>query len=405
MMTDSQDIQGPEGPPETFVKQVKDVLKHVYDLSYLQHHPLAQELCLGVSFEAAGQRLRRELVAAIDVLSPEQGIPFRAPEARLHSVLVLHYMERMTIQETAYELAVSPRQVLRNLRQAEESVVVVLWGRRSALFSEESSAAQLSSFQAEMAHLKTRPHLTDVRLLIRRAQEAVGPRAVQRGVIFGIEAPEEPVTLSTNRMMAQQVLISALSHAVGQARPGDLHLMLSAGTGEEQASLTLHYAWDPEAAGDPAVSPTATQLAERLGWTIRQEDESGGIRAVTLYMTARCPAVLIIDDNEGLVNLLERYLTDRACQVITAANGQEGWQLAQTTLPDAIVLDVMMPAMDGWEVLQRLRNDPQTADIPVVVCSVVIEPDLARALRASLFLPKPVRRVDVLDALRQLGVV
>ena len=122
-------------------------------------------------------------------------------------------------------------------------------------------------------------------------------------------------------------------------------------------------------------------------------------------MTTRCPTVLIIDDNEGLVNLLERYLTDRACRVITAANGQEGWQLAQTTLPDAIVLDVMMPEIDGWEVLQRLRNDPQTANIPVIVCSVVIEPDLAQALKASLFLPKPVRRVDVLDALRQLGVV
>jgi CheY-like chemotaxis protein len=405
MMTDSQDTQNAEGLPETFLKQVKDALRHVYDLSYLQRHPLAQELCLETSVETAGQRLRRELVAAINALSPGQDIPFRAPEARLHSALVLHYMERMTIQETAHELAVSPRQALRNLRQAEGSVAVVLWGRRSALSSGGSSAAQLSSFREEMAHLKTPPHLIDTRLLIRRAQQVVGPRAAQRRVTLGIEAPGVPVTLSTNRMVAQQVLISVLSHAVGQAQTGDLHLTLSAGGGEEQVSLTLRYACDLEAASDPAVSPAAAQLAERLGWTIRQEDESGGIRAVTLHMTARCPTVLIIDDNEGLVNLLERYLTDQACRVITAANGRAGWQLAQMTLPDAIVLDVMMPGMDGWEVLQRLRNDPKTAEIPVIVCSVVIEPDLAQALKASLFLPKPIRRIDVLDALRQLNVV
>jgi CheY-like chemotaxis protein len=65
----------------------------------------------------------------------------------------------------------------------------------------------------------------------------------------------------------------------------------------------------------------------------------------------------------------------------------------------------MMPEMDGWELLQRLRNHPQTADIPVVICSVINNPDLAYSLGASLFLPKPVSRDDVLEALRQLDVL
>jgi CheY-like chemotaxis protein len=69
------------------------------------------------------------------------------------------------------------------------------------------------------------------------------------------------------------------------------------------------------------------------------------------------------------------------------------------------VLDVMMPGMDGWEFLQRLRNQPTTASIPVIVCSVINNPGLAYSLNASLFLPKPVSRRDVLDALRQLNVV
>jgi CheY-like chemotaxis protein len=65
----------------------------------------------------------------------------------------------------------------------------------------------------------------------------------------------------------------------------------------------------------------------------------------------------------------------------------------------------MMPGMHGWEFLQRLRNQPATADTPVIVCSVINNPELAYSLGASLFLPKPVNRQDILDALRQLGVV
>jgi CheY-like chemotaxis protein len=79
--------------------------------------------------------------------------------------------------------------------------------------------------------------------------------------------------------------------------------------------------------------------------------------------------------------------------------------LAEESLPDAIALDVMMPGMHGWEVLQRLRNQPQTAAIPVVIISVFKNPDLAYSLGATHFMSKPVSRQDVLDAFRQVGVL
>jgi Amt family ammonium transporter len=90
--------------------------------------------------------------------------------------------------------------------------------------------------------------------------------------------------------------------------------------------------------------------------------------------------------------------------VVAATSSQEGLHLAQTLEPDAIVLDIMMPEMDGWELLQRLRAHPKTQEIPVVICSVINDPDLARSLGASFFLPKPVSRRAVLDVLQQLGV-
>jgi CheY-like chemotaxis protein len=122
-------------------------------------------------------------------------------------------------------------------------------------------------------------------------------------------------------------------------------------------------------------------------------------------MTTHGPSVLVIDDNEGLVKLIGRYLTDQACRVTAAADGREGLRLAQEEAPDAIILDVMIPQVHGWEVLQRLRNHPKTASIPVIICSVINDPELAQSLGASLFLPKPVSRSKILAALHQLQVL
>ena len=112
-----------------------------------------------------------------------------------------------------------------------------------------------------------------------------------------------------------------------------------------------------------------------------------------------------LPNNEGLVELLQRYLAGYAFRVIAAASGEEGLRLAQGLTPDAIVLDVMMPGMDGWEFLQRLRGRPQMVTTPVIICSVINDPELAYSLGASLFLPKPVSRDDVLAALREVGIV
>ncbi len=409
-MTDRQDRQELEaqGPPETFVLQVKDALEHLYDLSWLQQHPLA--LAQGDRpatkrfAEITGQRLRQELAAAIEALNPGAGVPFYASQARLYNLLRLRYVEGRTVQETAHELGLSMRQAHRDLRRAEESVATILWTRRLASTpSEANTARQLSSLQAEMARLKAHPRPTDIGLLLQHAQEVVAPQASQRSVHFQAETPVEPVNVSTDPAIAKQVLVNTLSYAVQQSQPGMLFLALSAG--EEQASLTLRYFPEPETTHAPVVSLVVSQLVNRLGWTIRQEDQKDGSRVIVLNITAYGPAVLVIDDNEGLVELLERYLTDQDCRVIAAANGQEGLRLAEELVPDAIVLDVMMPETHGWEVLQRVRHLPKTKNIPVVICSIINNPQLAYALGASLFLPKPVSRNDILTALRRLGVM
>jgi CheY-like chemotaxis protein/transposase len=404
MIVGDRDMQT-QATPETFIEQVKQALEHLYDFPYLQRQPLVQELGFseGKPGETASQYLRRELVMAIEALSPGGGVAFRAPHARSYNLLYLHYVEGMTIQEAAHELGISVRQAYRDLRRGEESVATVLWSRRHKANPEEPRATHLSSVQAEMARLETHPQPTDMWLLIEHAQKAVEQLALQRGITFQVGSPAEPVIVTTDSVIGRQVLVSALSGAIQQMEPGVLDLKLA--PGQNQANLSLSYRPTLEMSRVEAIKPMTTQLTGRLGWTIQQIDHSDGRRSISLTMTAGGPLVLVIDDNEGLVELLDRYLTGHHCRVVAATSGREGLQLAQELSPDAIILDVMMPEVDGWEVLQTLRMRAQTAATPIIICSVVNDPELAYSLGVSLFIPKPVSRDNILTALQQLGVV
>jgi CheY-like chemotaxis protein len=391
-------------PPDNFVEQVKDALEHLYDFPHLQNHPLINQLDLSdQSPESSIQQLRRELLEVIDTLDPGKTVPFRSPHARLYNILHLHYVEGLTVQETANELGISLRQAYRDLRKGEESVAAILWPRRQATPAAEPRAIRLSSIQAEMARLETNARPTDLGALLDQARKAVQPLARQHAVDFRVESPPEPVVVTTDPAVAQQVLVNMLSHIVKQAQPGPLPIAL--GTDQGRVFLTLQYDPQPETTRLAAVNPVVVHLLDRLGWEVMRDENDQSPRLVSIRMEAHGPTVLVIDDNEGLVELLGRYLTGHNCRVTAAGGGQEGLELAQTLLPDAIILDVMMPEMDGWEFLQRLRGLPHLVDTPVIICSVFNDPELAYSLGASANLPKPVGRRDVLEVLRRLGVV
>ena len=102
--------------------------------------------------------------------------------------------------------------------------------------------------------------------------------------------------------------------------------------------------------------------------------------------------VLVIDDDPTVLDLTRRFLTREGYAVQTAKSGTEGLELAKTLKPAAITLDVMMPGMDGWAVLTTLKRDPETADIPVIMLTMLDEKEMGFALGASEYMSKPIDR-------------
>jgi len=106
--------------------------------------------------------------------------------------------------------------------------------------------------------------------------------------------------------------------------------------------------------------------------------------------------VLVIDDDPAARDIIQRTLVAGNLSVVTAASGDAGLELAREIRPAVITLDVMMPGTSGWDVLERLKNDPELASIPVIMATIIEDKGLAYSLGAADYLCKPINRAGML---------
>jgi CheY-like chemotaxis protein len=120
-------------------------------------------------------------------------------------------------------------------------------------------------------------------------------------------------------------------------------------------------------------------------------------------MTPAVPLILIVEDDVNSMFLMERYTRSSGCRALGTTSGENALALARQEKPDVIFLDLMLPGMTGWEVLQALRADPMTQPIPVIICTALNVADQALAANAG-YLHKPVYYQDFVNALRDEGI-
>jgi len=119
----------------------------------------------------------------------------------------------------------------------------------------------------------------------------------------------------------------------------------------------------------------------------------------------KTPIILVVDDNQQNLELLQAYLEDLQCQTIPAHDGLEALDIVAKRPPDLILLDIMMPRMSGFEVCRRIKNNPKTASIPVIMVTALNEfGDIERAIDSGTddFLSKPVNKLELLTRVRTM---
>jgi PAS domain S-box-containing protein len=179
---------------------------------------------------------------------------------------------------------------------------------------------------------------------------------------------------STTRRFGGSGLGLAITRAFCRMLGGEVGADSTAGQG---TTFTIRLPADVTRATSPTREPAAGTPTDAALAEVRPDEEV-------------LDTVLVIDDDPSARELLQRFLRREGFGVRTAADGEQGLALARLLKPSAILLDVMMPHVDGWAVLSALKNDPETADTPVVMVTMVRERGLGFSLGAADYLTKPV---------------
>ena len=116
-------------------------------------------------------------------------------------------------------------------------------------------------------------------------------------------------------------------------------------------------------------------------------------------------AILLVDDDRASLDLNSAYLDGSPIRVLRARDGVEALEVVRKESPAAVVLEIGLPRRDGWEVLKELKDDPATADIPVVIATAVDDRARGLSLGADAYLRKPIGREELMAALKQVGVL
>lgn len=391
-------------PGDGLLAQVRRALTNLYDPISLQRSPLAALLRRAKPPVPPGQEaraLRQCLIEAIEQLAPAANVPLQSGERRGYQALRGRYVNQVPIAELAQSLAVSERQLRRDLRHGLEALTAIIAELLEENDEEQEQAApaisEAARFGAQVGAVNLCEEARNVQALVSGLAREAGATLVDADV-------PESVVVRANRVILRQVLVSLYSQMI-EACPRQV-ITSSVSIGEDDyAALALVSSPAP-----PRLSPDALQgeLVSLLSATV--EAVSGcdalGRRLGGLRLRLPCMAaysVLLVDDNEGLHRLVRRYLSGLPYRLLSAHDADEGFALARAERPAVILLDIMMPNRDGWELLSLLQSATETREIPVVICSVLEQEALARSLAVHAYLRKPLDQQALVHLLQRLA--
>lgn len=400
---------------DTFALLVRDLLLHFHSPAHLQIQRLVEVWpWRDQPPDTRAQALRELVVDALEALQPNAPLASGRSERLAHDVLRLRYIECLTPGQVGEALGISHTSYYRHHRDALDALVSLLWERYQRELSghpsppegtdspESSSLARQEALRVARASGSRAARIDEA---VQDARVTVHPLLQQRGMALECDIPHDLPTVPIDPVVLRQIILNALVEALNLART--VALRLSAGVAGER--VWLHIAGLDEAkvrAGGlqrlTGITVSQGMLAAYGGDLVLGRDETGTPSFCLSIPCRRAKTILIIDDDADTIGLYRRYLQAKTYTVYSADSGANTWALLEEMTPDLVLLDVLMPREDGWNILQGLRETPRTAHVPVVICSVLDQADLALALGAAEVLQKPISQSELLRTVAEL---
>lgn len=404
-------------PQEDVTRLVRNALAHLYDTAYLQTHPLsamfdAQQMLDSVT---RAQRLRRALLDTIEALRPQlrpQPSQSASPEAasvaaRAYAILSYRYIDGLSMDEVVAKLALSRRQVYREHEKGIEAVAALLTEQHRAAIANINTTETIDVAQREVTRLQQSSHAELLRLpdLVDGVISLLAPIAKQSKTRIQLNSARGLAGIQGDRVQLRQAFIALLTHVL-EREPAHIRISLKASDNAIVAhiqSIELRNALNESPTKLSQDLEISKALIEAQGGQAQFQSSLQTWEATLSFRPhGQQRTILVIDDNTDLVELFRRYLGGHDINVVGVTDSRQALRIANDVRPALITLDVMMPGLDGWEVLQQLRANAKTRHTPIIICSVLKENKLALSMGANAYLSKPVQQSDFLEVTRRL---
>jgi len=393
---------------DAFETLIKDALNNLFDFTILETHPLLSNgITIPIDYSGSkGEYLKKILLEAVENLKPaDKSYDINTTEWRVYIVLLNRYLEGMNSIDVAKLLSMSERQYRRYQKKAIQSVALLIWNRfilskSDTVFekTQESSQSEFNIFREEII-------LADI---IIGLQSLLATRLSEERVTFKIQKEGIAAIIESDRVILRQILIEIVNTLLNfktRQLTFEIHQI------GEQIALSIRSTIPIDEGQIFEVRENDQEnniwfWLDKLGLTLEKINDPITNQTIIriIFNRNEQKKILIIDDQEPAIRLFTRYLSRSNVKIIGFSKPETVLIKVKEVQPDLIILDIMMPKMDGWEVLQSLKLDEQTKTIPVIICSAWGEPELAKSLGAVDFLRKPVTQRDLLVTIHNTGI-
>lgn len=412
------------------IEDIRQGLANLYNPRVLETLDLTETL-MNRRVIGAASELSDFLSNALEKLRPAPALAEDSLPSRRYRYLRLRYVEYQRHAHIARELNVSPRQARRIHRDALECLRDVIERRPAVALSGISPPARAPEtsistrdgspkggtadkelpFKSELWVVGHQPPESAVNLatVVESIRESCLPMLAARSITLDIDIPQALRPIWYHRVSLRQIVFNVLLHLARSGSSGTVRLEVKQNN-EETAIFVLHHPSPGSPTRDRETSEADTDkmlqaaqyLAQLQNSQLSLLETRDAVRWIVLRIPARTSrTIVLVDDNPHIGVMFAYMLEGSPYRLVHVRSADRALRTSHDQPPSAIILDVVMPGRDGWEILTALRQDPATANVPVIVCSVLPDRDLALSLGAADFLDKPVTQDKLLETLNR----
>jgi CheY-like chemotaxis protein len=401
-------------PFEEFEVQLQNTLNHFYDPLFAADERIFK--VLGIDPLQGMDAVRRAIRMHIEGMKPEAEIPLDTPSRRFFEILNSRYLASASQDEVAFHLNMTSRNLRRIQPRSVYALAQRIWNANQGYAQPTKHHSESS---AQVHNPDQLPILRELEVLQRNSPEAVADLGERLGQVqeisrvafsdqqinLEVEKPEFQISIPVHPSVFDQVLLFTIEKMVKQNKEGGIHI--SASPKGKNVDIDIVSTYDKSGLPYNTI-PTISKMLDLVGGkqTIDQDPQQMKI-TFTFPVVSNIP-ILLIDDNPNFAYLFRRFIKRTRYVVHTIREGSHLTRALAEFHPEVIILDVLLPDVDGWKLLIDLQNPLVGKSIPVIICSALGQKDLAFSLGAKAYIPKPVSREEflrVLDSVVQSKVI